>query len=160
MSSHRNPQQVIAGLLHQVMQSSAFASKHQNAIAFEVIVGVIGSSTLIQSKNPDMLLLHLLQRPNQVRHPSDPHMLRSPSRRLRNRRSHWSRASFWQNHSINTSPIRSPQQSPKIMRILDAIQSQEKSVFSLSLRSQQILNPQEFTLPNHSQNTLMRICPR
>jgi hypothetical protein len=46
------------------------------------------------------------------------------------------------------------------MRILDTIEREEEPVLSLRLRSQQILDPQELTLPNHSEHALVSIRPR
>src|SRR5271154_4713282 len=150
---------MIAGLLHQIMQSSAFASQHQDTIAPEVIFGIVRRSALIQSKHPDMLLLHLLQRANQVRDTSDPHMLRRSRRCLGNRRRNRSRTPLRQNDAMDASAISSPQQRPQIVRVLNPVKRQEEPVFSLSLRSQQVFYPQELTLPNDRQHPLMSVRP-
>ena len=59
---HRNPQQMVARPLHQIVQARAFPSQHEDTISPEVIVGVVRCSALVESKHPDMLLLHLFER--------------------------------------------------------------------------------------------------
>jgi len=47
------------------------------------------SFALIQPQHPDMLLLHLLERTNEIRDPRNPHMLRRPCRGFGHRCRHW-----------------------------------------------------------------------
>jgi hypothetical protein len=44
------------------------------------------------------------------------------------------------------------------MRVFDAIEGKEEPVLACLAWSQQILNPQEFALPNHRQHTLVGVC--
>ncbi len=73
-AGHGNPQKVIACLLDQVMQASAFAPEHEDAVAAEVIVGVVLAAALVEPEHPDVSLLHLFERPDEVRDPCDAHM--------------------------------------------------------------------------------------
>ena len=70
-SGHGNPQQVIAGSAHQIMKSRAFPAEHENTIAGEIEVVVIGLAALIQSNDPQIALLEIFQRAHQIDHPRD-----------------------------------------------------------------------------------------
>ncbi len=71
---------MIACLFYEVMQPRALSPKHKNAINLEIKLRIIRLSALIKSKHPDMSLLHLLQRTDQVCNPRNPNMLRGSSR--------------------------------------------------------------------------------
>jgi hypothetical protein len=107
-----------------------------------------------------MVLLHLLERTNQVRNPRNPHMLRGTSRGLRDSRGNWRRPALGQNDAINTCAVGRSQQRPQVMRIFDPIKSEKESVLFTLSWSQQILDPQELPLPDDRQHTLVGIRSR
>jgi len=150
---------VIAGLLHQIVQPGALSPQHQNAIRPEVKLGVIGRSAFVEPQHPDILLLHLLKRANEVRNPGNPHMLRSPGRCLGHGRGHRSRSPFRKDHTVDARAIGGSQQRSQVVGVLDAIESEKEPVLSCLAWSQQILNPQESPLPNDRQHALMGIRP-
>jgi hypothetical protein len=150
---------VIAGLLHQIVQSGALSPQHEDAICPEVELRVIGRSTFIEAKHPDILLLHLLERANKVRNTGDPHMLGGPGRGFGYRRGHGRRSPFRQNDAIDAGAVGGPEQRSEIVRVFDAVESKEEFVLSWLAWRQQVLYPEEFALSNDGQHTLMRIRP-
>ena len=148
---------MVAGLLHQVVQPCAFASEDEDAIGPEVEVGVVRRSALVEAEYPDMLPLHLLQGPHEVRDASDAHVFGGSCGRLGYRRSDRCRTSLRQNHSVYACSIGSAQQSTQIMGIFDAIESKEESVLSGLFGREQVFDPEKLALSNDRQHSLMRI---
>ena len=47
---------MVAGAADKIVQSGAFAAKHQNAVASEVELVVVRGAALVESNDPDILL--------------------------------------------------------------------------------------------------------
>ena len=139
------------------MQPRPLAPQHQAAVLAKVKIHVIRCPALIQPHNPDVPLLHRLQRPRDIRHPRNPRMFRRPSRRLRHHRRQRSRPPIRHNHPIDPRPIRRPQQRPQIMRILHPIQRQEEMCARPRRSIQQVLQHQKLTLPQKRHNPLVLV---
>jgi hypothetical protein len=86
-------------------------------------------------------------------------MFRSTGRGLGHGRGHWRRSSFRQNNAIDARAIGGPEKCSEVVRVFDAIESEEEPVLAGLAGGQQVLDPQESPLPNDRQYALMRICP-
>jgi len=157
LACHRDAQEMVAGLLHQVVQSCAFASEDEDAIGPEVEVGVVRRSALVEAEDPDMLPFHLLQRPHEVGDASDPHMFGRSCGRLGYRRGDRCRTSLRQDDTVYACSIGGAQQSTQIMGIFDAIESKEEFVLSRLFGGEQVFDPEKLALAHDRQHSLMRI---
>ena len=87
------------------MQTRALASQHETAVLPQIELRVIRGAALVQPHNPDVLLLHLLQRPGQVRHTSDSHMLHRAGGALRHNGTERSRPPLRQDHPCDACTV-------------------------------------------------------
>lgn len=149
---------MIAGLLDQVVQACSLPPQNEDAIRLEVEFGVIRGSALIQAEHPDMLLLHLLQRTDEVRDACDANVLRSPGGGLRHRRRYGSGTALGQNDSIDTRAVGGTKESAEIVRVLDAIESKEEAVLLVGFGSEQVFDSEESPLHDNGQHALMCVC--
>src|SRR6202000_1960965 len=53
LTCHGYPKKMVAGLFDQVVEAGAFAAQDEDAVASEVVVGVVGGAALVESENPD-----------------------------------------------------------------------------------------------------------
>jgi RNA polymerase sigma-70 factor (ECF subfamily) len=151
---------VVAGALHQVVQAGAFAAQHQAAILAEVEVVVIGLASLIQADNPDILLLHRLQRAGKIDHLRHAHVLAGAGGGLGDHRRERRRAAFGQNHAVHARAIGRAQQSTQVVRVFHTIERQKKALAGRPGRKvQQVFQGEELALPQKSHDPLVGIRP-
>jgi hypothetical protein len=148
---------MVAGLLDQVVQPSAFTSQYKDAIGLEVELGVVRRSALVESKNPDMLLLHLFERADKVSDTSNADMLRGSRGGLRHCGRDRGRAAFRQDDSVDSGPVGGAKQRAKVMWILDAVERKEETMSSLFSVGQKVFNAEKLTFPDDCQHALMGI---
>jgi hypothetical protein len=78
-------------------------------------------------------------------------------RRLGNGGRDRSRSALRQNDTIHASRVGRAKQRTEVMRIFDTIEREQKRMLPVSLRRQQIFNPQKLSLLHHSQHALVGI---
>ena len=61
LASHRDAKEMVTGFLDEVVEAGAFASEDENAVGFEVEVGVVGCAAFVEADDPDVFLLELLE---------------------------------------------------------------------------------------------------
>jgi len=148
---------MVAGLFHQIVQPCTLTSQHKNAIDFEVEVGIVRCAALVQSNHPDVLLLHLLQRTDEVGNAGDAHMFRRSRGGLGYRCRNGGRPALRQDHPIHTRSVGGAKQRTQVVRIFNAIQRKQKLMLTVLFRGEQIFNCEELTLSNDGQYALMSI---
>lgn len=66
---------MVAGLLDQIVEPGALSSEDEDAVGFEVEVGVVGGTSFVQPEDPYVLLLELFEGANEVGDSGDANVL-------------------------------------------------------------------------------------
>ena len=127
---HGNPQQVIAGLFDQIVQSCAFAPEDEDAVGLEVEVGVVGSSAFIQSEDPDVLLLHLFERANEVGNPRNPNVFRGSGRGFGYGRGDGGGSALGEDDAVDAGTVGGSEQRSEVVGVFDAVEGEEEAVLA------------------------------
>jgi hypothetical protein len=148
---------VITGLLYQIVETGTLTTQNEDAVCPEVELGVVGRPTLVETEYPDVFLFHLLQRANQVRDPGDSHVLRCSGGSLGDRSRDGSGAAFGQDDTVDSGAVGGAEESPKVMGVLNAIESEEETVLPILFWGEEIFNSEELTLFHDCQHALMGV---
>ena len=74
-TGHGNAQEVVAGAADEVVKASALAAEDDDEIAGEVEVVVVGLAAFVESNDPEILLLEVFKRADEVDNASDAEVL-------------------------------------------------------------------------------------
>ena len=113
---------MIAGLPHQRPHAGAFAAQHQRGGSGQVHFGELLGAVRGERDGPDALLLQLLQRPGEVRHPRHRAMLQRPRGSLERRRSDSGGAVFRHHQAMSAERVRAAGQRAQVLRVGDAVE--------------------------------------
>jgi hypothetical protein len=124
---HRNAQKVVAGSADEVVETGAFAAKNQNAVAGEVELVVVGGAAFVEADDPEVPPFELFQSADQVHNARDAKVFGGSCTCLYRRRAQRRRAALGEDDAIDSGAIGDAQQGAEVLRIFDAIESQQKA---------------------------------
>ena len=75
LAGHGDSEEMVAGLLDQIVEPGALSSEDEDAVGFEVEVGVVGGTSFVQPEDPYVLLLELFEGANEVGDSGDANVL-------------------------------------------------------------------------------------
>jgi hypothetical protein len=118
---------VVAGAADQIVQAGSLAAHHQNAVAGQVELVVVAASALVQADNPQILPLQLFQGAHQIDHPRNAQVLGGSGAGLDGDRAQRGRTALGEHHAVHPGAIGHAQQSAQVLRVFNAIQSQQQA---------------------------------
>jgi hypothetical protein len=124
---HRNAQKVVAAAADEVVETGALAPKNENAVAGEVELVVVGCAALVESNNPEVPPFELVERANKIDDARDPKVFGCSRACPYSRRAQRRRAALGEDDAIDAGAICDAQQRAEVLRIFDAIESQQKA---------------------------------
>jgi len=151
---------MIAGAPDKIMESCAFSPKNKDAVAGEVELVIIGRSALVETDDPEVLLLQVLERPHKVDHACNPEVLGGARASLHSGRTQRSGAPLCQNNTVHSRPVRDTQQCSQVLRVFHSVEGQHQpgrpTTGDFSRRSEEIFNREELLRPDHGDHPLVR----
>ena len=157
LPGHGDAQEMVAGLFDEVVQARALAPKDEDAVGFEVEVGVVGGPALVEADDPDVLLLHLLQRADEVGDAGDADVLGGSGGGLGDGRGDGSGAALGQDDAVDTGTVGGAEERAEVVRVFDAVESEEEFVLAWLFGGQQVFDGEELPLAHHREDALMGI---
>jgi hypothetical protein len=152
---HWNPEQVIAGAADEIVKAGAFAAKHEDTVAGEVELVVVGSATFVEADDPYVLLLQVLEGANEVDDAGDAQVFGGSGAGLYG---HWTErrgAAFGKDDAVDASSVCNAEESTKILRIFNTVEGQEQTRLRWIGRGEKILDGKGFLLADEGDNALM-----
>ena len=132
-AGHGDAQEVVAGLFDQIVQAGAFASEDEDAVGAEVEIHIVWSPAFVEAEDPDVGLLHLLERADEVGDAGDSDVFGGTGGGLGDGRGDWGGAAFGQDDSVDSRAIGGAQERAEVVRVLDAVEGEEEFVRGVNL---------------------------
>ena len=152
---------MVAGAADKVVQARTLAAKHKHAVAGKVEAVVIGFAALIQSDDPEILALEFFKRAHQVHNASNAKMLCRTRACFNGDRTERRRPALGEHYSVHSRAVGNPQQRAKVLRVFNAIESQNQAslcgrITGACGRLEEVFNGEELLRAHKSDYALMR----
>ncbi len=157
LACHGDAEQVVAGLFDQVVQARAFAAQHQHAVGVEVEVGVVGGSALVETEHPDVLLLELFERADEVGDAGDADVLGGSGGGLGDRGGDRGRAAFGQDDAVDARAVGGAKQRAEVVGVFDAVEGDEELVLAVGFGDEQVFDGEELAVAQDGEDTLVGV---
>lgn len=118
---------MVAGAPDEIVQSSAFAAKHKNTVTGQIEAVVVGFSALVETDNPDVLLLQFFKSANEIDNPRYAKMFDCAGTGFHGHGTQWRGAAFRHDNAIDTCTIGHAKQRSQVLRVFDTIESQQQT---------------------------------
>jgi hypothetical protein len=118
---------MIAGAADEVVETGALAAKNEDAVAGEIELVVVGRTAFVETNDPEILPLEVFEGAHQVDDPRDAKVLGRSCTCLYRCGTQRRRAPLGKNDTVDSGTVGHPQQCAKVLRIFDAIESQQKT---------------------------------
>ena len=157
MASHRDAKEVVTGFLDEVVETGAFAPEDENAVGFEVEVGVIGSTALVEADDPDVFLLELLEGADEVGDASDADVLGCSGGGLGHGSGDRSGTAFGKDDAIDACSVGGAEKSAKVVGVFYAVERKEEAILAVFFGGEEIFDGEEFALADDGEDALMSV---
>jgi len=157
LAGHGNAQEVVAGFFDEIVEAGAFTAENEDAVGVEVEVGVVGGAALVEAEDPDVLLLHLFERTDEIGDAGDADVFGGASGGLGYRGGDGGGAALGEDDAVYADAVGCAEEGSEVMRVLDAVEGEEEAVLVVLLWGQEVFDPEEFSLANDGQDALMGI---
>ncbi len=155
-TGHGNAQQVIAGAADEIVQARALAAKDDDEIAGEVELVVIGFAAFVETDDPKVVLLEFFEGADEIDDAGDAEVLGCAGAGFDGGGAEWSGAALGEDDAIDSGAIGNAEQSAEVLRIFDAIESEDEACGGArSRRSKQILDGEKFLRADKRDNALV-----
>jgi hypothetical protein len=157
LASHRDAKEVVTGFFDKVVETGAFASEDENAVGFEVEVGVVGSAALVEADDPDVFLLELLEGADEVGDAGDADVLGCSGGGLGHGSGDRSGTAFGKDDAIDACAVGGAEESAKVVGVFYAVEGEEEAILAVFFGGEEIFDGEEFALADDGEDALVGI---
>jgi hypothetical protein len=148
---------VVAGLLDEVVEARAFATEDENAIGGEIEVGVVGGTTLVESDDPDVSFLHLLEGADEIGDSGDTNVFGGPGRGFGYGGGNGGAATLREENAVDSGSIGRSEEGPEIVGVFDAVERKEEAGPASCIGNEEVFDGEECPLTKVGDNALVRL---
>jgi len=148
---------MVAGFFDEVVEASAFAAEDEDAVGFEVEVGVVGGAALVEAEDPDVFLLHLLERADEVGDAGDANVLGRSGRGFGNGAGDRGGAPLGDNDAVDSGTVGGAKERTEVVGVFDAVEGEEEAVLTILFGCEEIFNGEELALADDGEDALMGV---
>jgi hypothetical protein len=146
LACHGYPEEMVAGLFDQVVEAGAFAAEDEDTVAAEVVFGVVGGSTLVETEDPDVFLLHLFEGANEVGDAGDANVFGGSGGGFGYGCGDGGGTALGQEDAIDAGAVGGSQQGSEVVGVFDAVEGEEEPVVPGFGWGEKVLDSEELTL--------------
>lgn len=157
LAGHGDAEEVVAGLLDEVVEAGAFASEDEDAVGGEVEVGVVGGAALVETDDPDVGLLHLLEGADEVGYAGDADVFGGPGRRFGDCSGNGGAATLRKNNAVDSDPVGCAEDGTEIVGVFQAVEGEEEAMVAVSGGDEEVFNGEECPFAKIGDDALMRL---
>ena len=155
-SGHGDAEEVVAGAAYKIVEAGAFAAQHEDAVAGEVELVVVGGAAFVEADDPEILLLQVFKGTNQVDDARDAEVFCGAGAGFDGDRAEGRGTAFGENHAIDPGAVGDAEQSAQILGILDAIECQQQAGSGGSGRGvEEVFDGEKFLRADHGHDALV-----
>jgi hypothetical protein len=126
-AGHGDAEQVVAGLADQVVEACAFAAENEDAVAGEVELVVVGRAALVETDDPDVLFLEVLEGADEVDDAGDAEMLGGPGAGFYGDWTQGGGTAFSEDDAIYASAVGYAEQGTEVLRVFHAVEGEQQA---------------------------------
>ena len=158
-AGHGDAEEVVAGLLDQVVEAGAFAAEDEDAVGAEVEVGVVGGAALVEAEDPDVGLLHLLEGADEVGDAGDADVLGGAGGGFGDGGGDGGGAALGEDDAVDAGAVGGAEEGAEVVGVLDAVEGEEEAVVGWSgfLRGEQVFDGEEGALADQGEGSLVGV---
>ncbi len=147
---------MVAGAADEIVQARAFAAKDDDEIAGEVELVVIGFAAFVETDDPKVVLLEVFEGADEIDDAGDAEVLGGAGAGFDGGGAQRGGAALGEEDAIDAGAIGNAEQSAQVLRIFDAIESEDEACGGArSRRSKQILDGEKFLRADKRDNALV-----
>jgi hypothetical protein len=156
-AGHGNRKEMVAGAAHEIVQTGAFAAKHDDKIAGEIELVVCGGAAFVETDDPEVPALELFEGANEIDDTGDAEVLRGSGTGFDGGRAEWSGAAFCEEDAVDTGTIGNAKKSAKVLRVFNTVKREQEASggFAGRIGLEEILDSERFLRTNERDNALM-----
>jgi hypothetical protein len=146
---------VIAGALDEIVKACALAAQNEDTIAGEVELVVIGFAALVETDDPEILLLELLEGADEIDDAGDAKVFCCASAGFDGNGAKWRGAALGEHDDVDACAVRNAEQRAEVLRVFDAIEREDEARLAGSLWLEEIFDGEELCGANDGYDTLV-----
>jgi hypothetical protein len=148
---------MVAGLFDEIVEAGAFAAEDENAVGLEVEVGVVGGAALVEAEDPDVLLLHLLERADEVGDAGYADVLGGSGGGLGYGAGDGGGAALGEDDSVYSGSVGGAEEGSEVVGIFYAVEGEEEAVLAVLFGGEEVFDGEELALADDGEDALMGV---
>ena len=157
MASHGDAEEVVAGLFDEVVKTSSFAAEDEDAVGAEVKVHVVGGAALVETEDPNVVLLELLEGADEIGDAGDADVLGGPGGGFGDGAGDGGRAALGENDAVDTSSVGGAEEGAEVVWVFDAVEGEEEAVLAVGFRGEEVFDGEELALADDGEDALVGV---
>ena len=123
----------------------------------EVEVGVVGGAALVEAEDPDVGLLHLLERADEVGDAGDADVLGGSGGGFGDGRGDGGGAALGEDDAVDAGAVGGAEEGAEVVGVFDAVEGEEEAVAAVGRRGEQVFDGEEVALANEGDDALVGV---
>jgi hypothetical protein len=156
---HGNAQEMVASTADKIVQTGALATEDEDEIAGKVELVVIRGAVFVEADDPEVVLLEVFKRADQVDHSGDAEMLGCTGTGFDGYGAEGRCAAFCEDNTVDSGAVGHAQKGAEVLRIFNAIDREDKTRGETGhWRSKQVFDGEKFMRADVRDNALVGRC--
>lgn len=156
-AGHGNAEKVVAGAADKIVQARALASEDDHEIAGEVELVVVGRASFVETDDPEVVALEILEGADEVDDAGDAKVLGCAGAGLHGRRAEGRGAALGEDDTVDTGAVGDAEQRAEVLRIFNAVEREDEAGGGLGgIGFEEILDGEEFLRADEGHDALVR----
>jgi hypothetical protein len=155
-ASHGNPQKMITGAANEIVEAGPLAAEDDDKVAGEVELVVVGLTTLVEPDDPEIVLLEIFKRADEVDDASDAEVFGCTGTGFDGHGTEGCGATLGEDDTIDSGAVGNAQKRTQILRIFDTIEGEDQTGIRSGRRGlEEVFNGEKFLRTDERDNALM-----
>jgi hypothetical protein len=157
LASHGDAEEVVAGLFDEVVEAGSLAAQDEDAVGAEVEVHVVGGAALVEAEDPDVFLLELFERADEVGDSGYADVLGGSGGGLGDGAGDGGRAPLGEDDAVDTGSVGGAEESAEVVGVFDAVECEEEAVLAVGFGGEEVFDGEELALADDGEDSLMGV---
>jgi hypothetical protein len=148
---------VVAGFFDEVVEACTFAAEDEDAVGFEVKVGVVRGAALVESDDPDVLLLHLLEGADEVGYAGYADVFGGSCGGFGYGAGDRGGAALGDDDTVYSGSVGGAEERSEVVGVFYAVEGEEEAVRAVFFGGEEVFDGQELTLADDGDDALVGV---
>jgi len=157
-AGHGDAEEVVAGALHEVVETGSLAAEDEADVLAEVEVGVVGGAALVEADNPDVLLLHGFEGAGDVDDLGDADVLAGARRGFGRHSTERGGAAFREDDAVDSGSVSRTEERAEVVGIFYSVECEDEFRAGRAIwGGEEVFEGEEFALADEGDDALVRV---